>query len=280
MNRTGEVSYLKERLQGPILPEIIDPKDYDIEDIMKSYFLEILFLARRYVRPAVDYEDLVNEGIIGLLDAIDRFDIGKANSNPRAFHNLAIVRIKSFMFVFFLNNNTQYSVPNYMARAMNLLEQIRNIIEGASYLGDSRKALLEYHCEEFDDAVSATTAKKLNTVKSKLQRLANGSNKTYEEMALTVLGVEENIRSYENEGVHTDVSPEDLTADREYLEQFLGNLRPGARTVLTALLNGNTLEQAGNEISVSRERARQIGEKAVEHLLRTPMYRDAVGEKQ
>ena len=279
MSNQGDVSYLKDRLSGPILEEIIDPKDFDVDDIMKSYFREILFLARRYSRPTVDFEDLVTEGIMGLLDAIKRFDINKAKGNPRAFHNLAVVRIKSYMFEFFLDNSTQYSIPNYMNRAMNLLNQIQSIAKAQQYQGDSMEAVLNLECPEFDEAVPPSVVKKLRNVKSKLQRLASNSDKTYETMVLSVLKVEQDISSYETEeGEGVAISPEEIAGSREFMDKFLDNLNPNARGVIERLLEGKSLEEAGKEMGFTRERARQIKEDTLKYFKRTPMYKQSVDD--
>lgn len=279
MSNRGDVSYLKERLQGPILEKIIDPKDFSVDDIMKSYFREILFLAGRYSRPTVDYEDLVTEGLMGLLDAIKRFDIDKAKGNPRAFHNLAVVRIKSYMFEFFLNNNTQYSIPNYMSRAINLVDQIKNTVRAQEYTGDDNEAILNFECMDFDNQVPESASKKLQIVKSKLQRLAANSDKTYETMILTVLKVEQDIANYETgEENGASVSPEDIAGEREFMEKFLNNLNPNARGVIEKILEGKTLEESGKEMGFTRERARQIKEATLKYFKRTPMYKESVDE--
>lgn len=280
MTNRGDLTYLKERLKGPILEKIIDPKDFEVEDIMKSYFREILFLAGRYSRPTVDYEDLVTEGLMGLLDAIKRFDIDKAKGNPRAFHNLAVVRIKSYMFEFFLNNNTQYFIPNYMSRAINLTEQIRNIVRSQEYTGDYEEALINFECAEFEAVIPEASAKKLRTVKSKLQRLASNSDKTYETMIASVLKVERDIANYETEEANgVAVSPEDIAGEREFMTKFLDNLNPSARGVIEKILEGKTLEESGKEMGFTRERARQIKEDTIKYFQRTPMYKESLDEK-
>lgn len=276
-SRHTEISFLEKNLRGPILEEILDPKDYSVDEIMKSYFREILFLARRYTRATVPFPDLVTEGIMGLLDAIDRFDSGKAKGNPRAFHNLAIVRIKSNMFKFFLDNSTAYTVPNYMARAMNLLDQIRNIVESQEYQGNPDTAILNLECEDFEDSTSAGVVRRLRGVKSKLRKLAAGTRRTYEEMVLVVLKVERDIRSHEAVTGSPEQSLEAEVADLEFLSKFLGNLNPAAKGVITKILEGNTLEDVGKDLGFSRERARQIREDAINHLLETPMYKEAIG---
>lgn len=274
-SKKDELAYLKEKLKGPIIRQIIDPKDFDVEDILKSYFREILFLAGRYARPTVDYEDLVVEGIMGLLDAIERFDTDKAKGNPRAFHNLAVVRIKSYMFEYFLENSTPYKIPNYLARAMNLLEQVRKIVRSQQYTGDAEHAINNYLDPEFEQSVPSEVREKLTRVKRKLRKLATGCGRTYEEMVDVVSKVEYDIESHGSSEEDFEVSPEEVAGEREYLEKFLDNLNPSARDIITKLLEGKTLEQTGKEMGLTRERARQIKEDVLDYFQETKMYKEA-----
>lgn len=269
-----ELSYLKENLRGPIL-KIQDPANHPIDEILKSYFREIVVIARKYVRPAVDFEDLVAEGIMGLLDAIKRWDPERANNNPSAFHNLAIVRIKSNMFEFFLANNSSYSIPNYMARAITLVDQTRNLIESFYYQGDRKRALLTFEDTEFEASLTAEQKSKVTRLKDRIARLASNSGKTYEEMVANVLRVESEIENHAQQSEEFEVSPHQIAEDKEFLDKFLKALKPDARDIIVALIEGDTLEQAGARKGFTHERARQIKEEALSFFRRTKMYRDA-----
>ncbi len=264
-------SILRKGLAGPII-EITDPSQHGDMDILKSYFREILLIARNYSRPTVDYEDLVVEGLIGLLDAIRRFDPEKA-TGPKAFRQLAIVRIKSHMFEFFLANNTQYTVPNYMARAMSLIDQIRGQINHVEVGIHTDGALLSFECPEFEQVVPNSVTNKVRSLKERVQNLASNSKRSYEEMVELVLEVEENIKSYEQEE-EFEVSPEQITEGREFLDKFLGNLKPDAADMIVNLLQGHTLAEVGEMKGLSRERVRQIKEEAVDWLHGTRMYKE------
>ncbi|MCI0527461.1 MAG: sigma-70 family RNA polymerase sigma factor [Nitrospira sp.] len=271
---TRELSYLKDHLKGPIL-RIKDPSEHSVEDILKSYFREILVIARKYTRPTVEFEDLVVEGLMGLLDAIRRWDSEKSKGNEKAFHNLAIVRIKSNMFEYFLSNNTMYYIPSYMGRAMSLVEQIRNLVNAFEYPGDSNQALLNFNDEAFEEHVPADHSRKVRSLKEKVRNLAQGFDRTYEQMILAVLKVERDIESFEQVEGEPEFNPEELVAQREYLEKILMVLKPDARDVLISLMEGETLEQAGEKKGFTRERARQIREETLDFLKKTPYYKDA-----
>jgi len=273
-----ELAYLKDNLMGGKILKIEDPRKFTTEQILKSYFREILMLARKYSRPTVDYEDLVVEGLMGLLDAVGRWDPEKSKGNPRSFHNLAIVRIKSHMFEYFLANNTMYTIPNYMGRAMALVDQIRNLVHYYEYPGDPRQALLNFEDPVFEEHVPTDFAQKVRKLKEKVQSLASSSERTYEEMIQNVLRVEEEIENFERSGDEFEVDPETITSDREFLSKFLRNLNPSARSIIESLMEGDTLEQAGEKLGLTRERARQIKKETLDYFEKTKMFQDATGK--
>jgi RNA polymerase sigma-32 factor len=275
MSGKKELGYLKERLKGPIL-KIRDPREHAVEDILKSYFREILVIARKFTRPTVEFEDLVVEGLMGLLDAIARWDPERSNNNERSFHNLAIVRIKSNMFEYLLANNTPYTTPNYMGRALALVDQIRNLVQSHEYPGNATEALLNFEAEDFERSVPEAYARRVKDLKERMKNLAAGFDRSYEEMVMAVLKVEQDIAAYEQSGEEFEPSPEELAAQREYLDKVLTVLKPDARDVLVSLLEGETLEQAGEKKGFTRERARQIREETLDFLQKTRMYKDAV----
>jgi len=269
-----ELKILKDNLKGPI-QRIVDPTKFSTDEIMASYFREILFLARKYTRPSVEYEDLVVEGLMGLLDAIRRWDPEKAGSNPKAFHNLAVVRIKSNMFEYFLSNNSVYTIPNYMARALTLVDQIRNQLRSREYNGDPEADLRSYEAPDFEAASPKEAASKVRLLKEKIRTLGKNSDRSYEEMVKNVLKVEQDIEGYENAEAD-EITPEMEAAQRDFLGKFLSNLNPDARDVMSLLLEGKTLEEVGGEMGFTRERARQIKEETLGFFRKTRMYKDAV----
>lgn len=271
-----ELAFLKKNLAGPIL-RITDPRVHSREEILKSYFREILVIARSYTRPTVEFEDLVVEGLMGLLDAVARWDPEKSKGKANSFHNLAIVRIKSNMFEYFLANSSAYSTPNYMARAMLLLNQVRGIVQEFESVPGSESAVGYLECPEFEASIPADVRAKIRSLKEKLNNLAQSMGKSYEDMIAGVLRVEEDIRDYEvGQSEEVEESPEDIASRQEFLEKVLAGLAPDARDVLFHLMEGKTLEEVGEEMGFTRERARQIKEGALRFLSKTRMFKDAI----
>jgi len=215
--------------------------------------------------------------LMGLLDAIQRWDSDKAKGNPKAFHNLAVVRIKSNMFEYFLSNNSAYTVPNYMARAIELVIQIRNLLSSCEYTGDTEGDLLNFEAPDFEESSPREVVERVRNLKEKIRTLAKNSDRTYEEMVLNVLKVENDIESFEHEET-IDVTPEQEAAQRDFLGKFLTNLNTDARDVMSLRLQGLTLEEVGAEKGFTRERARQIERDTLDFFRKTRMFKDAAEE--
>lgn len=266
-----DLKILRDNLKGPIL-RISDPRKHSTEEIMSSYFRYILFLAKKFTRPTVEYEDLVVEGLIGLLDAIQRWDLTKSKGKENSFHNLAIVRIKSLMFEYLLSNNSVYTIPNHMGRAIGLVDQIRNLISSREYTGNPEEDLRNYESPSIDKSFPRETSAKIRVLKDRIRKMAD--KKTYEQMIEHVISIEQEMENYENKG-GADITPEQEVAQKDFLSKFLNNLAPDARDVMTLRLQGLTLEEVGNEKGFTRERARQIEEDTLKFFRKTRMYIDA-----
>lgn len=271
-------SFLKDNIKAEIVKGgIIDPAQHDVDEIIGSYFREIMWLAHRYVRPSVEFEDIVVEGLMGLLDAITRYDVKKSKGNKRAFHNLAVVRIKSMMFEYLLSNSSVYKIPNYMARAITLVNQTRVILNSYEYGGDPLVDLIELDAPGEDTDLPAEAVKDLRVAKDKIRRLAESADKTYEEMVIMVLKVERDIENYENQEEEL-CSPEEEVSQKEFLGKFLEGLNRDARDVIKLRLEGKTLEEAGKVMGFTRERARQIEEETIKFFRKTRMFNDAIND--
>jgi len=156
---------------------------------------------------------------------------------------------------------------------MSLVDQIRGQINYVEVGVDAEDALLGFECPEFEKTAPVVVTNKVRSLKERVQNLASNSKRSYKEMVELVLKVEDNIKNYEQEEEY-EVSPEQITEGREFLEKFLGNLKPDAADVIVNLLQGHTLAEVGEMKGFSRERARQIKEEAVDWLRGTKMGRE------
>jgi len=277
MARRDDLSYLDENLAGPIL-KVEDPRKYSKEDILKSYYREIVLMANKYTRPNIDRVDLVSAGIEGLLDAIERWNPKKAKGNPKNFHNLAIVRIKNYMYNHFLENGGRYKIPSYMARGLNYLSQVRRVIDDSEYPGDREEVILNWESPDFEEWASPESSKKLKVKKKKIKDLAKSMNQDYEKVAEKILNAEKRIEAYEQSATEEVRNPEEIAANKEYLEDLLNSLTPETREIIKLSLEGRTLDEIGEIQGKTKARIQQIRSKFLKVLQNTRMYRSSLEE--
>ena len=121
------------------------------EDICKEYSGVVRFYARKYAESGMDYDDLYQEGCLGLMAALERFD----PSLGFEFITYASYFVKGYMREFYRTKAWPCSVPRSM-RDMSF--QIRLL---ANQLGHdpSRQEVLDF-CdippEKVDDAITAS----------------------------------------------------------------------------------------------------------------------------
>ena len=105
--------------------------------VISKYIKLIILIARRYVREHIDIDDLVVEGVLGLLEALRRF-------NPEIsqdFHTFAITLIKGHMYRYYLQNNNLLTVPLYINKTISYLEKLEREITNLK-LQEAEKHLL------------------------------------------------------------------------------------------------------------------------------------------
>lgn len=274
MAQYQDPTYLQDYLTGPIL-KIEDPNLYSVEDIIKSYYREIIMIANKYTRPTVEKADLIQEGIAGLIDAIKRFDMEKSKGNPRNFHNLAIVRITDAMYNLYLLNSSSYTLPGYMARGITHLNQVRKLVEGQNYDGDIEEVIKNLESPEFEAQVPKDVSAKLRERKDKIARLAESINSDYPTLVAKMLKAQLSMEEYERTGEEDYNTPENIAASREYLQDFLSSLKGDPREIMELSLQGLTLEEIGVKKGLTRQRIQQIRQEALEYLQRTRMFQSS-----
>lgn len=175
----GTLSGLIEQAEEAGLPDRVKK---DLQEYIEDYKLLILRMAHKYVRNRVEYDDLVQEGLIGLVLADRDFDPTRSND----FHTYAITRMKGKMYEHCIGNDNPIYVPTHVAKAAAYFKQMRRLLEkepsvtqGASYIDSV--VLTRNHPDEKDLPESAQ--KKLEAFKSKLQNIASNSDMNYERLA-------------------------------------------------------------------------------------------------
>jgi RNA polymerase primary sigma factor len=222
---------------------------------------------QNYMNHKLDYEDLVSEGILGLMKAVVRFD---PNAGTQ-FSTYAIWWIRQAIIRAIIDKGSTIRLPVHLA------EQIRNLIraENESYL-QFQKIDVKWVCKSLN--ITEEKYKELKLIDSRFSQMRSIHTIVSEEdddtELIDLISNESNL-AYELD-IKELKDPFELTYEREVREKImntLNQLSDREKEIIIerfGLRDGDpkTLEVIGQKMGLSRERIRQIESKAMKRLRR------------
>ena len=261
-----KISLLKTRMQESeddaekeeIKAEIKElQKEVDWGDDAKKRLAEanlrlVVSIAKRYVGRGMLFLDLIQEGNLGLIKAVEKFDYRKGYK----FSTYATWWIRQAITRAIADQARTIRIPVHMVETINKLIRV------------SRQLLQELGREPTPEEIAA----EMNMPVERVREILKISQ---EPVSLeTPIGEEEDSHLgdfIQDDNVPVPADAAAFTLLKEQLEEVLGTLTEREQKVLTlrfGLEDGRarTLEEVGKEFNVTRERIRQIEAKALRKL--------------
>ena len=252
LKEIGKVPLLSSEEEIELAKKIEEGSQYAKKKLAEANLRLVVSIAKRYVGRGMLFLDLIQEGNLGLIKAVEKFDYRKGYK----FSTYATWWIRQAITRAIADQARTIRIPVHMVETINKLIRV------------SRQLLQELGRDPFPEEISKVMDLPVEKVRE-IQKIAQ------EPVSLeTPIGEEED--SHLGDFIPDDDAPAPAEAAaftmlKEQLINVLDTLTPREEKVLRLRFGlddgrARTLEEVGKEFNVTRERIRQIEAKALRKL--------------
>ena len=252
LKEIGKIPLLSAEEELALSVRVANEEEEAKNRLAESNLRLVVSIAKRYVGRGLLFLDLIQEGNIGLMKAVDKFDYDKGYK----FSTYATWWIRQAITRALADQARTIRVPVHMVETINKMARIQ------------RQLTLELNREPSEEEI----AKKMGITVEKVREVIKISQ---DPVSLeTPIGEEDD--SHLGDFVHdiNSMTPEEYATNeilKEEIKAVLETLQEREQEVLElrfGLIDGtsHTLEEVGKKFNVTRERIRQIEAKALRKL--------------
>ncbi len=252
LKEIGRVPLLSSDEEGELAERILQGDEEASQRLVEANLRLVVSIAKRYLGRGMQFLDLIQEGNLGLMKAVEKFDHTKGFK----FSTYATWWIRQAITRAIADQARTIRIPVHMGETINKI----------------KKASSQLLHENGHEPTVEEIAEYLNTPIDKIREAMRASQ---EPVSLeTPIGEEEDSHLGDFIPDESALTPQEAAAQamlKEQLNSVLATLTPREEKVIRlrfGLDDGRprTLEEVGDEFEVTRERIRQIEAKALRKL--------------
>lgn len=254
MREVSEIPMLTPDQEAKLAIKAVAGDKLAAEELVVKNLRFVISVAKQYATDKINLEDLVNEGNIGLIKAVEKFDPTKGYK----FISFAVWYVRKLIMEYVSNYGKTVRIP---ANRINELSKLNKYVSAVEQK-NCHKADIQEIISEFSKEMSADEFALLDSL----------NNFSIDSLDREIHSEEGNSTAVSDLMFDEDADKTDYllgeTDVKSEINAALSTLKPRNKKIMEMLFGINgyqpmTLQEVGDEVGLTREMVRQVKEKSL-----------------